>query len=72
VPRDELLLPQATFVDVEAALEGRPPRGVGHRRGTMGAGVGPAGIADHVATRPFLSGLEAPWTDEWRAARPRR
>jgi DNA-binding SARP family transcriptional activator len=36
----ELLLPQATFVDVEAALEG--------------------------ATRPFLTGLEAPWIDGWR------
>src|SRR5262249_24903339 len=27
---------------------------------------GPAGIAYHVATRPFLAGLEAPWIDEWR------
>ena len=27
---------------------------------------GPAGIAYHVATRPFLTGLEAPWIEEWR------
>jgi pentatricopeptide repeat protein len=27
---------------------------------------GPAGIAYHVATRPFLTGLEAPWIDQWR------
>jgi pentatricopeptide repeat protein len=28
--------------------------------------MGPAGIAYHVATRPFLAGLEAPWIDQWR------
>jgi pentatricopeptide repeat protein len=27
---------------------------------------GPAGIAYHVATRPFLTGLEAAWIDQWR------
>ena len=27
---------------------------------------GPAGTAYHVATRPFLPGLEAPWIDQWR------
>jgi SARP family transcriptional regulator, regulator of embCAB operon len=62
----ELLLPQATFVDVEAALEGA------HRAETCIAeerwaqAWGPAGIAYHVATRPFLTGLDAPWIDEWR------
>jgi len=62
----ELLLPQTTFVDVEAALEGA------HRAETCIAterwaeAWGPAGIAYHVATRPFLTGLDAPWIDEWR------
>ena len=62
----ELLLPQTTFVDVEAALEGA------HRAETCIAterwaeAWGPAGIAYHVATRPFLTGLDAPWVDEWR------
>jgi DNA-binding SARP family transcriptional activator len=62
----ELLMPQAIFVDVEAALEGA------HRAESYIAAErwaqawGPAGIAYHVATRRFLTGLEAPWIDEWR------
>jgi len=57
-------LPTATFVDGEAALEGA------HRAESAIAGQrwaqewGPVGIAYHVATRPFLNGLEAPWIDE--------
>jgi len=27
--------------------------------------VGPGWDRYHVATRPFLTGLEAPWIDEW-------
>ena len=52
--------------DVEVALEGA------HRAESAIAGErwaqawGPAGIAYHVATRPFLAGLAAPWIDEWR------
>jgi DNA-binding SARP family transcriptional activator len=62
----ELLLPQATFVDVEAALEGahRAESCVAEERWAQA--WGPAGIAYHVATRPFLVGLEAPWIDQWR------
>jgi DNA-binding SARP family transcriptional activator len=62
----ELLLPPATFVDVEAALEGA------HRAESCIAAErwaqawGPAGIAYHVASRSFLPGLEAPWIDAWR------
>jgi SARP family transcriptional regulator, regulator of embCAB operon len=48
----ELLLPPVIFVDI---AEGR-----------WAQAWGPAGIAYHVATRPFLTGLEAPWIDEWR------
>jgi DNA-binding SARP family transcriptional activator len=62
----ELLLPQATFVDVEAAMEGahRAESCIAEERWAQA--WGPAGIAYHVATRPFLTGLEAPWIDQWR------
>jgi SARP family transcriptional regulator, regulator of embCAB operon len=62
----ELLLPQTTFVDAEAALEGahRAESSLAEQRWAQA--WGPAGIAYHVATRPFLTGLEAPWIDEWR------
>ena len=62
----ELLLPQATFVDVEAALEGAHRAESCIAAGSWAQAWGPAGIAYHVATRPFLTGLAAPWIDEWR------
>ena len=62
----ELLLPQATFVDVEAALEGAHRAESSIAEGRWAQAWGPAGIAYHVATRPFLTGLEAPWIDGWR------
>jgi SARP family transcriptional regulator, regulator of embCAB operon len=62
----ELLLPQATFVDVEAALEGAHRAESATAEGRWAQAWGPAGIAYHVATRPFLTGLEAPWIDQWR------
>jgi DNA-binding SARP family transcriptional activator len=62
----ELLLPQATFVDVEAALEGAHRAESAIAEGRWAQAWGPAGIAYHVATRPFLAGLQAPWIDEWR------
>jgi DNA-binding SARP family transcriptional activator len=62
----ELLLPSATFVDVEAALEGAHRAESCIAEGRWAHAWGPAGIAYHVATRPFLTGLEAPWIDEWR------
>jgi SARP family transcriptional regulator, regulator of embCAB operon len=62
----ELLLPQATFVDVEAALEGAHRAESSIAEGRWAQAWGPAGIAYHVATRPFLTGLEAPWIDQWR------
>jgi DNA-binding SARP family transcriptional activator len=62
----ELLLPQETFVDVEAALEGahRAESCIAEER--WAEAWGPAGIAYHVASRTFLTGLEAHWIDEWR------
>ena len=62
----ELLLPHATFVDVEAALEGAHRAESAIAEGRWAQAWGPAGIAYHVATRPFLTGLEAPWIDQWR------
>jgi DNA-binding SARP family transcriptional activator len=62
----ELLLPEATFVDVEAALEGAHRAESAIAEGRWVQAWGPAGIAYHVATRPFLAGLEAPWIDHWR------
>jgi len=62
----ELLLPPETFVDAEAALEGAHRAESSIAEGRWAQAWGPAGIAYHVATRPFLAGLEAPWIDEWR------
>ena len=62
----ELLLPAATLVDVEAALEGAHGAETCIAEGRWAQAWGPAGIAYHVATRRFLTGLEAPWIDEWR------
>ena len=62
----ELLLPSATFVDVEAALEGAHRAESAIAEGRWAQAWGPAGIAYHVATRPFLTGLDAPWIDQWR------
>jgi SARP family transcriptional regulator, regulator of embCAB operon len=62
----ELLLPPATLVDVEAALEGAHRAESAIAEGRWAQAWGPAGIAYHVATRPFLTGLEAPWIDRWR------
>jgi SARP family transcriptional regulator, regulator of embCAB operon len=62
----ELLLPQATFVDVEGALEGAHRAETCIAEGRWAQAWGPAGIAYHVATRPFLTGLDAPWIDQWR------
>jgi SARP family transcriptional regulator, regulator of embCAB operon len=62
----ELLLPQATFVDVEAALEGAHRAESAIAEGRWVQAWGPAGVAYHVATRPFLIGLEVPWIDQWR------
>jgi DNA-binding SARP family transcriptional activator len=62
----ELLLPPVAFVDVEAALEGAHRAETCIAEGRWAQAWGPAGVAYHVATRPFLNGLEAPWIDGWR------
>jgi SARP family transcriptional regulator, regulator of embCAB operon len=62
----ELLLPQDTFIDVEAALEGAHRAESCIAEGHWASAWGPAAIAYHIATRPFLAGHQAPWIDEWR------
>jgi len=62
----ELLVPSATFIDVEAALEGAHLAESCIAEERWAQAWGPAGIAYHVATRPFLTGLDAAWIDEWR------
>ena len=62
----ELLLPPVAFVDVEAALESAHRAETCIAEGRWAQAWGPAGVAYHVATRPFLNGLEAPWIDGWR------
>jgi DNA-binding SARP family transcriptional activator len=62
----ELLLPAGTFVDAEAAQEGAHRAESAIAQGQWAQAWGPAGIAYHIATRPFLSGLDAPWIDDWR------
>jgi hypothetical protein len=62
----ELVLPQAPFVDTEAALEGAHRAESCIAEGRWAQAWGPAGIAYHIATRPFLTGLEGTWIDDWR------
>jgi pentatricopeptide repeat protein len=62
----ELLLPQETFIDVEAALEGAHRAETCVAEGRWASAWGPAGIAYHIATRTFLTGHEAPWIGAWR------
>jgi len=62
----ELVLPQAPFVDAEAALEGAHRAESCIAEGRWAKAWGPAGIAYHIATRPFLTGLEGTWIDDWR------
>jgi hypothetical protein len=64
----ELLLSPAALVDVEAALEGAHRAETCIAEGRWAAAWGPAGIAYHVATRPFLTGLEAPGSTSGGAA----
>jgi DNA-binding SARP family transcriptional activator len=59
-------LPAGTFVDAEAAQEGAHRAESAIAQGQWAQAWGPAGIAYHIATRPFLSGLDAPWIDDWR------
>jgi DNA-binding SARP family transcriptional activator len=62
----ELQLPPGAFVDVEAALEALHRAETQVANGAWAEAWGPSGVAYHVASRPLLSGHDAPWLDEWR------
>ena len=62
----EPLLAEETFIDVEAVFEGVYGAESFIAEGRWASAWGPAGIAYHVATRPFLAGHQAPWIDDWR------
>src|SRR6266704_2607257 len=51
---------------VEDALEGAHRAESCIAQGRWADAWGPAGVAYHVATRRFLTGLEASWIDQWR------
>jgi DNA-binding SARP family transcriptional activator len=62
----ELVLPRDAFVDVEAAIEALHRAESHVAAGAWAEAWGPAGVAYHVAGRPLLQGLDAPWLDAWR------
>ena len=62
----ELVLPQDTFVDVEAAFEALHRAQSHVAAGEWAEAWGPSGVAYHVASRPLLQGHDRPWVGEWR------
>jgi SARP family transcriptional regulator, regulator of embCAB operon len=62
----DLVLPEGTLIDVEAAFEAihRAEGAIG--RGDFAAAWGPARVSLHTARRVFLPGEEAPWIEERR------
>ena len=61
-----LALPADAWIDVEAAAEGLHRAESAVARGNFAAAWGPARVAQHVTTRLFLPGEEAPWIDAER------
>jgi SARP family transcriptional regulator, regulator of embCAB operon len=62
----ELVLPDHTFVDVEAAREALHRAESHVAAGEWAEAWGPAGVAYHVAGRALLQGEDRPWLEEWR------
>lgn len=56
-----LLLPDDAWLDVEAAAEGLHRAESAVAQQDFAAAWGPARVAQHVASRPFLPGEDAPW-----------
>jgi len=63
-----LRLPDGAWVDLEAAREGLHRAESAFARGDWFGVYGPGRVAQHVATRGFLPGENAPWVVEVRAA----
>jgi DNA-binding SARP family transcriptional activator len=59
-------LPEGAWIDVEAAAEGLHRAESAAAQGDWVAAWGPGRVAQHVATRVFLPGDDAPWIDEQR------
>jgi DNA-binding SARP family transcriptional activator len=64
--RLQLLLPEGSWIDLEAAAEALHRAEGAAARGEWEEAWGPARVAQHIAARTFLAGEEAPWIDEWR------
>ena len=60
-----LVLPDA-WVDVEAAAEGLHRAESAVSQGDFAGAWSPARVAQHIASRDFLAGEDAPWIDEQR------
>jgi SARP family transcriptional regulator, regulator of embCAB operon len=61
-----LALGSDAWIDVEAAAEGLHRAESAVAQGDFYVAWGPARVAQHVATRVFLAGEDAPWIDEQR------
>lgn len=61
-----LMLPGGTWIDVEAAAEGLHRAESAAAQGDFAGAWSPGRVAQHVASREFLPGEEAPWIDEQR------
>jgi DNA-binding SARP family transcriptional activator len=61
-----LALPEDAWVDVEAAAAGLHRAESAIARGDFLGAWGPGRVAQHVASRRFLAGDDAPWIDEER------
>jgi DNA-binding SARP family transcriptional activator len=61
-----LALPGDAFVDVEAAAAGLHRAESAVAQGDFGRAWGPARVAQHIASRVFLPGEDAPWIEEQR------
>lgn len=61
-----LTLPAGSWIDVEAAAEGLHRAESAVAQGDFAGAWSPGRVAQHVASREFLPGEEAPWIDEQR------
>jgi DNA-binding SARP family transcriptional activator len=61
-----LVLPEGTWLDLEAATEGIHRAESAAARADWMAVWGPGRVAQHVAARGFLEGERSPWIDETR------
>jgi SARP family transcriptional regulator, regulator of embCAB operon len=64
--RVQLLLPEGSWIDLEAAAEALHRAEGAAARSEWAEAWGPARVAQHTAVRQFLAGEDAPWIDERR------